>query len=75
MKFSHGNDCACPSEEALKRAVLGREELAKDMLSIRSFMHYLTNICVMSTVRKGLAYRLDKHGKRGIKHNACLQGA
>ena len=38
-----------------------RKELAKNMLSTHSFMYHFTNTCLMSTMKKGLPYRLGKH--------------
>lgn len=63
MKFNNGKGCACPLEEALNCAVSEKKKLAKNMPSTHSFMYRVTNIYLMSTMKKDLPYKLDKHEK------------
>lgn len=76
IKFNNGKACACPLKEALNWEVLERwKELANNMSFIHSFTLHLTIIYIASPLRNRLTYRLSKHGKTRMKHDACFPGA
>lgn len=62
MKFNNGEGCLPfgRNSELCSR----KKELAKNMLSTHSSMYHLTNIYLMSTMKKGLPSRLRQHEEK-----------